>query len=591
MHKRSNAIIALAFLGLGAPAPAGAAVVTTFEAGSLILPVDDCYARSLGGPGNDADVDAVIAPSTQADLKCDDLADKDDGALYTYGLILRLVDNGVPVYWIIKDGKSGWNDFDFEIRPGTGVRRSDYLTGAETAYYDTVTAVQYRGGPFVIAKEDVVRAQALMNTSNFATYEKSGVGPHVAKVSFDAPVFVKITAIPKLAILDVDSNADFKQGDLSTHINAMNDVGLAWGQNKWWFVISPANLRAGKLGTDGYQMLWVPPIQGFEAANETANYNAIVSFLTQTSPGWVLFQDSSIWVMEGEAGGNQADTPAVWSPNQHSPTVLNINGLPGTYGGNTTTELICSDDYSDPFAQHGGTPWQGVGGANKAEWQPSGGSMAYNRGVHPVVYSCYNNDPNDPLSNWMVASWRYYENNANYGRVLYTGGDNVRRNTFSPYRILLNSLLLQPAPTTTATATTTQVTSSAPTVDNIGGISTVFQGTYELVHPSAPLTYTGTASETTFVFPHIVGHMLGINGDDFSGSVNYDAITSIFDANTWLQNLATPITSRKVFTTLGSGSLPAKQTFTDGSTEAGALSVSLSRPSGNPTSPPPRPRD
>src|SRR5689334_11547508 len=111
------------------PAVAGAEVVH-FEAGSIILPLDACYARSLGGPGNNSDVDFVISPSTQSVLGCEANGEKDDGALATYGLVMRLVYNGVPVSWVIKPSKTSWHEVDFEIRPGSNVRKMNYFTGA-----------------------------------------------------------------------------------------------------------------------------------------------------------------------------------------------------------------------------------------------------------------------------------------------------------------------------------------------------------------------------------------------------------------------------------------------------------------------------
>ncbi|MCB9705259.1 MAG: hypothetical protein H6711_25515 [Myxococcales bacterium] len=103
----ASSLAALSALGLAAPPEAAA---DTFEAGSLIIPMDT---------------------DTQ-----------DMGIFEAYGLVYELLMNGVPVRWVIKTGKAK-GDADFTVAA------TDLRTMADLRSHG------YRGGPWVIDSADV----------------------------------------------------------------------------------------------------------------------------------------------------------------------------------------------------------------------------------------------------------------------------------------------------------------------------------------------------------------------------------------------------------------------------------------------------
>jgi uncharacterized repeat protein (TIGR01451 family) len=132
---------------------------TTFAAGSLIIPMDTTY--------------------------------QDTGMLRAFGLVYRLLQNGVPVSWVIRRGKA-YGDVDF-----TTASR-DVRTGA------TIASHGYRGGPFVIDRADAARALPII-TAWQTTYPETTV--HEATASFTGYVRVQLVSAPTIAMF-ADGNQD-----------------------------------------------------------------------------------------------------------------------------------------------------------------------------------------------------------------------------------------------------------------------------------------------------------------------------------------------------------------------------------------------
>src|SRR5262245_24804974 len=114
--RRIGRVVLLASVLIGATwalAREARAQVTTFDTGSLIIPMDACYSRPSFM--NDSNVDYVVAPDTQAALKCNTSSMKDEGIIKAYGFVSLLAYNGIPVNWIIKPGKTSFHEIDFAI--------------------------------------------------------------------------------------------------------------------------------------------------------------------------------------------------------------------------------------------------------------------------------------------------------------------------------------------------------------------------------------------------------------------------------------------------------------------------------------------
>ena len=101
-----------------------------------------------------------------------------DKGLKPYGLVYALIQAKVPVYWSINSSK---------VKDGT-----DFSVGGKS----------YKGGPFIIASEDVT--PAILTIIN---YWKNNKNVDLVKTnsSFDAPIFNKLTSWPN-AIIDTEND-------------------------------------------------------------------------------------------------------------------------------------------------------------------------------------------------------------------------------------------------------------------------------------------------------------------------------------------------------------------------------------------------
>ena len=207
-HPRRAAAIAAALIAcavLGGSRPAAAAP-REFAAGSLIIPMDLAY--------------------------------QDRGLLQAYGLLFQLLRQGVPVAWAIEPTKT-WHAapcntagdlcaWDCAIE-GSGVKcpyptaSPDFRAAAEVVWDPSVargTAISshaYRGGPFVIADDDVAQARPIIDAWNDRTLWPAApwaqrtvfqvVTVHAATAPFSATVLRELRAAPTIAVFS-DGNED-----------------------------------------------------------------------------------------------------------------------------------------------------------------------------------------------------------------------------------------------------------------------------------------------------------------------------------------------------------------------------------------------
>jgi hypothetical protein len=123
------ALYTLAVLVVAASRPAPASAVSTnFAAGSLIIPMD-------------TDTTANHASFNQ-----------NQGMWKAYGLLYRLLQNGIPVRWAIASPKTTTNDVDFNVSSVSEVRTSTALGSWD-----------YRGGPFIIDSADAPQALPIIS--------------------------------------------------------------------------------------------------------------------------------------------------------------------------------------------------------------------------------------------------------------------------------------------------------------------------------------------------------------------------------------------------------------------------------------------
>src|ERR1700677_1826416 len=73
---------------------------------SIVIPMDECWQ-----PYNQNDIEPATVPLGGAGSACSGTYTK--GALYGYGLVYYLIQNDVPVYWVINPSKVNVTDVDF----------------------------------------------------------------------------------------------------------------------------------------------------------------------------------------------------------------------------------------------------------------------------------------------------------------------------------------------------------------------------------------------------------------------------------------------------------------------------------------------
>lgn len=176
----------LALLLLAPPSLAG--TTTSFAAGSIIIPMDAAL--------------------------------QDDGILDAYGLVYALLQEGIPVHWVVSSSKAASGD-DL-----SGL--SSYLT---TAKASTAASRDFAGGPFVVDAADAV--DALLVVQDWQAAGWSAVA-YYSDSAFTAEVSRTLFAAPSIAIFE-----DGREDIAWAYLNA---AGIPDFDGNAWDASSPYNL-------------------------------------------------------------------------------------------------------------------------------------------------------------------------------------------------------------------------------------------------------------------------------------------------------------------------------------------------------------
>ncbi len=172
-----------------AAAPAQAA--TSFAAGSYIIPMDATYQNS--------------------------------GMFKAYGLVYRLLAQGVPVSWAIRPGK-GYPPPGPTTGPFTGANPIDFTASVNDLRLATVIgAYNYSGGPFIIDSANAAAALPIITAWWAANANLPNV--HRATVGFTADVDIVLNHAPRIAVEQTNS------GIAIAYLQAAgipDDNGAAW---------------------------------------------------------------------------------------------------------------------------------------------------------------------------------------------------------------------------------------------------------------------------------------------------------------------------------------------------------------------------
>lgn len=557
------------------PPPAlGPTTILHFEAGSLIIPMDACYARPSFMSATD--INQIISPLNTTTAKCNGNSEKDNGLIPAYTLMFRLIQAGIPVNWSIRHNKTSWHSTDFSVVRAGGGPVHYRLPGSatNTTKYSGITTIAYRGAPFVIDSEHAADALTLIDSlagvcETGTCY--SAVDIHIAQVSFDVPVYRTVESLPKLAVINTDDPLTNFHNPQSNFLEGSIDEALMAdleGTLFDWLTIP--QVLAGELD-DSYDLAWVSAfdVTAAPTVRQQQFFDALATFAD--GGGSILLQDGSIAAAEGFGtwGASYTQTLGPIQSFQTNGGVI-ANGTSSTWDNGNDSEITRGQDYSDPASQFGGIVWTGVGGS-QYNWKPRY-DRAYHSGVRRMIYTDHTTDSSK--DRWDLASWRKKDNDADKGTIYYLGGYNWRRVTASGFRVLMNTLL-----TTVAGEpdSITEVARSSPIIASAGGTEAQFAGTFEAVFPpvDAP-TYASSADDSTFRFPHVKGHLRAIDLSDIAeGSTAFDDLGSgavIFDAADHLPAISvsgsgcTTIdgSCRHIFTNTGADSAPTKTIIAEG---------------------------
>ncbi|HUB09845.1 MAG TPA: MopE-related protein [Myxococcales bacterium] len=237
---------------------------------SIVIPMDECWQ-----PYHQNDKEPATVPLGGV---CSGTYTK--GALYAYGLVYYLIENGVPVYWGINPSKTHVTDVDFSI-PGTSSQGNLYdwagTSAAQAAHNGTALGVEtagandwqcaqqglcYRGGPFVIDGSDFQTVYDLLSSGGVFAQFANNVQLHVIHPS--APYTVNVAKTlegtpPQIAILGIPGSDCYDTSPILTQY--LSDAALTGANVFKVLYASDFNYTGGTLAGSNlknYQLLWVP---------------------------------------------------------------------------------------------------------------------------------------------------------------------------------------------------------------------------------------------------------------------------------------------------------------------------------------------
>ncbi len=250
---------------------------------SIVIPMDECW-QPYQGSGANADQEPGSVPLDGAS-SCSSRYTK--GALYAYGLVYYLMQNGITVYWGINPKKGAVTDEDFYVPSssfgtGYGANLFDFgqtnatsaaHSGASLSMMNGGTAntsqcregagLCYRGGPFVIDGSQFSQVNSLLNSgAPFNQFTASTIQLHVLHPSTPYTVNVAKTlegAPPKVGIMAMPGGDCFDTAPILTQYLA--DAALGSASLYTALYDTDFDLANGQLSASNvknFPLLWMP---------------------------------------------------------------------------------------------------------------------------------------------------------------------------------------------------------------------------------------------------------------------------------------------------------------------------------------------
>ncbi|MHB8419432.1 MAG: MopE-related protein [Myxococcales bacterium] len=251
---------------------------------SIVIPMDECW-QPYQGSGTNHDVEPGSVPLDGASACSSQYT---QGALYGYGLVYYLIQNGITVYWGIKASKGAVTDEDFDIPAssltgtGHGANLYDFGQSTATAAAHNGAALSmmaagsannsqcrggaglcYRGGPFVIDGSQFTQVYDLLKSGgSFAPFTASTLHLHVIHPSTPYTVNVAKTlegTPPKVGIMAMPGGDCFDTAPiLSQYLQdaALGSASIYQNLYDTDFDLANGTLAASNL--KNYPLLWMP---------------------------------------------------------------------------------------------------------------------------------------------------------------------------------------------------------------------------------------------------------------------------------------------------------------------------------------------
>ena len=154
---------------------------------------------------------------------------QNQGMWKAYGLLYRLLQNGIPVHWAIKANKTATTDIDVSV---TSVR--DKRTNTALGAWD------YRGGPFIIDSAHAAEALPIISAWWAANGNQPNV--HEALAGFSADINVTLRSAPRIAQEAINSGIT---------IAYFNAAGIPDLNGRPWSSTSPNVLTQAQIAAGG----------------------------------------------------------------------------------------------------------------------------------------------------------------------------------------------------------------------------------------------------------------------------------------------------------------------------------------------------
>ncbi len=425
----------------------------TFPVGSLIVPMDITY--------------------------------QNGGMFKAYGLLYRLLQNGIPVSWVIRPSKvlctSSVSSTCVSQSATTAdftVAASDFVTSAAIS-----PAHAYRGGPFVIDQPHAAAAAPIITAWNAALAAGVKVTVHRTTAAFIGHVKRQLVAAPTIAM--------FQDGNENIAVSYLVAAGIPDSTgDTTWAATSPDLLTPIQVAGATCPQIAI----AIAASPNGATQSGAIATYTTTTPHGLVIGDIVDIAGVGIAGyvGRMTVTGIV-STTRFS-TTLRATGLASS-GGGTSTKSCTSTPHSD-------------GGLFDGNGQPAYCQMM---SMHWGV-----GNADTTIGREVVREYRAFLRNPVhlYGQCQAVNA--IENNTDAPYTLAGSPSGATQAGTTATFATTTSHSFQIGEHVLVGGVGIVgYNRTWRVTGVPTPLTFTAVSTalpQTSGLAASGGGTVRGYNG-------------------------------------------------------------------------------